>query len=188
MDIEIFESRRDGGGSESAGGATAEDGARGPRGRFRKGVSGNPSGQRAQRKRSGAPGDRLIGADEPTRALILAEAYRPVRLTRNGRIADEDEENLPVAQAIIRAMARKALAGNRLAQHHWTQIVREAEREQRAAQMVIYNALEREHYRRDPKASYDDDLIYDTTAGTVLVRGDDGDGPGRDQALGDGLS
>jgi len=184
MDIEIFESRRDGRGSESAGGATAEDGTRGPRGRFRKGVSGNPSGQRAKRKRSGAPGDRLIGADEPTRALILAEAYRPVRLTRNGRIADEDEEGLPVTQAIIRAMARKALAGNRLAQHHWTQIVREAEREQRAAQVVIYNALEREHYRRDPTASYEDDLVFDPTAGTVLVRGDEADGCGE----GDGLS
>ena len=176
MDIEISESRRDAHGSESAGGGASEDGTRGPRGRFRKGVSGNPSGQRAERKRSGAPGDRLIGADEPTRALILAEAYRPVRLTRNGRTADEDEEGLPVTQAIIRAMARKALSGNRLAQHHWTQIVREAEREQHAAQVVIYNALEREHYRRDPNASYDDDLVYDPTEGTVLVRGDDGDG------------
>ena len=174
MDIEIFESRRDGGG-ESAGDATAKDGTRGPRGRFRKGVSGNPSGQRAERKRRGAPGARRLGADAPTRALILAEAYRPVRLTRNGRTADEDEEGLPVTQAIIRAMARKALAGNRLAQHHWTQIVREAEREQRAAQVVIYNALEREHYRRDPTASYEDDLVFDPTVGTVLVRGDTGD-------------
>ena len=107
-----------------------------------------------------------------------------MRLTRNGRTADEDEEGLPVTQAIIRAMARKALAGNRLAQHHWTQIVREAEREQRAAQVVIYNALEREHYRRDPTASYEDDLVFDPTAGTVLVRGDEGDGCG----AGDGLS
>ena len=75
-------------------------------------------------------------------------------------------------QAIIRAMARAALSGNRLAQHRWTQIVREAEREQRAAQLVIFNALERNHYRRDPKASYDDDIVFDSTAGTVFVRGD----------------
>jgi hypothetical protein len=83
-----------------------------------------------------------------------------------------------VNQAIIRAMARAALSGSRLAQHRWTQIVREAEREQRAAQVVIYNALEREHYRRDPTASYEDEVILDTMVGTVLVRGDDGDGCG----------
>jgi hypothetical protein len=180
MDGDNGESGRDGSG-ESAGRAAAEGSGRGTRGRFRKGVSGNPAGRPGWGKRSGAPGDRLIGADEPTRALILAEAYRPARLTRNGRIADEDEEQLPVNQAIIRAMARAALSGSRLAQHRWTQIVREAEREQRAAQVVIYNALEREHYRRDPKASYEDDLVFDPTAGTVLVRGDDADGCGEDE-------
>eukprot|EP01035_Chromulina_nebulosa_P031547 gene31547-42060_t len=72
-----------------------------------------------------------------------------------------------------------------LAQHRWTKLVREAEREQRAAQAVIYNALEREHYRRNPKASYDDDLIFDTTDGSVVVRGDGDVGPSaRNKALG----
>lgn len=163
-----------GGGNRTGceGGATAEaaTGARGPRGRFLKGVSGNPSGKRAAPRRSGRRGDRLIGADEPTRALILAEAYRTVRLNRDGSIAEDGAEEMPLNQAIIRAMARSALSGSRLAQHRWTELVREAEREQRAAQVVIFNALEREHYRRDPKASYDDDIILDTTVGTVLVR------------------
>ena len=156
---------------ESRRNSSGDEGTRGPDGRFRKGASGNPAGRRAWRGRSGRPGDRLIGADEPTRSLILAEAYRTVRLNADGSIADVGMEEMPVNQAIIRAMARAALSGNRLAQHRWTQIVREAEREQHAAQVVIYNALEREPYRRDPKASYDDDLIYDTTEGTVLVRG-----------------
>ena len=160
-------------------GAAAEAAPRGPGGRFRKGASGNPNGRPTWPRRSGRRGDRLIGADEPTRTLILAEAYRTVRLNRDGSIAKddgeaEDEREMPLNQAIIRAMARSALSGNRLAQVRWTEIVREAEREQRAAQVVIYNALERDDYRRNPKASYDDDIILDTTVGTVLVREDGG--------------
>ena len=63
-----------------------------------------------------------------------------------------------------------------LEQQRWTRIVREAEREQRQAQALIYHALEREHCRRDPKASYADDIVYDGTSGDVLVR--DLDEPG----------
>ena len=173
MERDSVESRRDEhdrGDGGVAGGAAAETGARGADGRFRKGASGNPSGKRAVPRRSGRRGDRLIGADQPTRALILAEAYRTVRLNRDGSIVGDDEREMPLNQAIIRAMARAALSGSRMAQHRWTELVREAEREQRAAQVVIYNALEREDYRRNPKASYDDDIILDTTAGTVLVR------------------
>src|SRR3569623_1256440 len=153
MERDSVESRRDEhdrGDGGVAGGAAAETGARGADGRFRKGASGNPSGKRAVPRRSGRRGDRLIGADQPTRALILAEAYRTVRLNRDGSIVGD--------------------AAREMAQHRWTELVREAEREQRAAQVVIYNALEREDYRRNPKASYEDDIILDTTAGTVLVR------------------
>ncbi len=153
--------------------ANAAPGGRGSDGRFRKGASGNPTGRKNWRRRSGGPGDRLLGADEPTRAMILAEAYRIVRPQEDDSFADKDErDGMPAAQAVLRAMTRAALSGNRLAQHRWTKLVREAEREQRAAQAVIYNALEREHYRRNPKASYDDDLIFDTTDGSVVVRGD----------------
>jgi Tfp pilus assembly protein PilV len=67
-------------------------------------------------------------------------------------------------------MGQAALSGNRLAQHRWTRIVREAEREQRKAQTLIYNALERTHYRRNPQASYADDIIFDTTNGDTLIR------------------
>ena len=135
-------------------------------GAFARGASGNPAGRRAWRARSGRPGDRLIGADEPTRDVILAEAYRFVMVEEDGK-----KRAMPLTQAVMRAMAQAALSGNRLAQHRWTRIVREAEREQRKAQTLIYNALERAHYRRNPAASYADDIIFDTTAGTVLVRG-----------------
>ncbi|MEO9132246.1 MAG: hypothetical protein ABI240_13685 [Sphingomonas sp.] len=50
------------------------------------------------------------------------------------------------------------------------QIVRQAELEQHAAQVAIFNARERGGYRRNPFASYEDDIIV----GTVLVRGDEG--------------
>jgi len=130
-----------------------------------KGQSGNPAGRPPRPKPTGAPGDRLIGADERTRDMILAEAYRFVTVEEDGKRA-----TMPLNQAVLRAMGRSALNGNRLAQQRWTLIVREAEREQRLAQKLIYNALERVHYRRDPKASYADDLVYDTTSGNVLVR------------------
>lgn len=130
-----------------------------------KGQSGNPAGRPPRPKPTGAPGDRLIGADERTRDMILAEAYRFVTVEEEGK-----RTTMPLNQAVLRAMGRSALNGNRLAQQRWTLIVREAEREQRLAQKLIYNALERVHYRRDPKASYADDLVYDTTSGNVLVR------------------
>jgi len=130
-----------------------------------KGQSGNPAGRPPRPRATGAPGDRLIGADERTRDMILAEAYRFVTVEEEGK-----RTTMPLNQAVLRAMGRSALNGNRLAQQRWTLIVREAEREQRLAQTLIYNALERVHYRRDPKASYADDLVYDTTNGNVLVR------------------
>ncbi|MFA5963432.1 MAG: DUF5681 domain-containing protein [Sphingomonas sp.] len=132
---------------------------------WRKGQSGNPAGRPPRPKASGAPGDRLLGADEPTRDVILAEAYRFVMVEEDGK-----KRAMPLTQAVMRAMGQAALSGNRLAQHRWTRIVREAEREQRKAQTLIYNALERAHYRRNPAASYADDIIFDTTNGDTLIR------------------
>ena len=79
---------------------------------------------------------------------------------------------MPLNQAVWRAMGRAAVNGNRLAQYRFTQIVNEMEREQHAAQVVLYNALERDHNRRNPKASFEDDIVVDTMVGTVLVRGE----------------
>ncbi|CAN5362954.1 hypothetical protein BH10PSE14_BH10PSE14_29290 [soil metagenome] len=132
---------------------------------WRKGQSGNPAGRPPRPQASGAPGDRLIGADEPTRDVILAEAYRVVMVEEDGK-----KRAMPLTQAVMRAMGQAALSGNRLAQHRWTRIVIEAEREQRKAQTLIYNALERTHYRRNPAASFADDIVFDTTNGDTLIR------------------
>ena len=160
-------------GDDSGDGAGAVDALPGGRAKrteaterpWRKGQSGNPAGRPPRPKPSGAPGDRLIGADEPTSDVILAEAYRVVMVEEGGK-----KRAMPLTQAVMRAMGQAALSGNRLAQHRWTRIVREAEREQRKAQTLIYNALERAHYRRDPAASYADDIIFDTTNGDTLIR------------------
>ena len=87
--------------------------------RFRKGVSGNPAGRP---RATGAPGDRLPGATEPGRQMILAEAYRRVTV-------EEDWEALDLSthEAVLRAMATAARQGNQTAQHRWTQLVKAAE-------------------------------------------------------------
>jgi hypothetical protein len=132
---------------------------------WRKGQSGNPAGRPPRAKASGAPGDRLIGADEPTRSMILAEAYRTIDVTEGGATCE-----MQVNQAVFRVLTRAALSGNRVALHRWTRLVSEAEREQRAAQWLMYNAMERDDCRRNPKASYDDEIVFDTTNGDTLVR------------------
>ena len=99
--------------------------------------------------------------------MILEEAYRFVTIKEDGVPCE-----VPLSQAVWRAMGLAALGGNRLAQYRFTQIVREMEREQLTAQAAIYNALEREHYRRDPQASFDDDIIWDPTTGAAVVRGE----------------
>ncbi len=140
--------------------------------RFRKGQSGNPAGRPA--RATGAPGDRLPGAHEPTRAMILEEAYRQVT------VRDGDEEiTLSAHRAVFRSMAAAAMSGNQTAQHRWTKLVQAAEAQQKREQIALYNALERdgrEHDWDDEKgemtvcASYDDDIIVDSRSGTVVVR------------------
>ena len=144
--------------------------------RFRRGQSGNPAG-RPPRRGTGAPGDRLPGADEPTRAMILEEAYRPVTVT----VGDE-EITLSTHRAVFRAMAAAAMSGNQTAQHRWTQLVQTAEAQQKRTQIALYNALEREERERDWDAaeddenweavgpSYGDDIVVDSRSGIVVIR------------------
>ena len=147
--------------------------------RFRKGQSGNPAG-RPPRRGTGAPGDRLPGADEPTRAMILEEAYRPVT------VRDGDEEiTLSAHRAVFRSMAAAAMSGNQTAQHRWTKLVQAAEAQQKREQIALYNVLERddreyglevedeedeEDWVEPAGPSYDDDIIVDSRSGTIVVR------------------
>lgn len=139
------------------------EGRRGPGRPFAKGASGNPAGR--PRRATGAPGDRLPGSDQPTRAAILAEAYRRVTVTDG-----EDLVDLPANVAVLRALTEAALKGNQTAQRRWTAIVQEAENAQMRDQLALYNLMERAPYGREGEASYDDDILVDSRSGRVVIR------------------
>ena len=131
---------------------------------FTKGQSGNPAG-RPLRRATGAPGDRLPGSDQPTRAVILNEAYSLVTVGEG----DEAVE-MPANVAVFKALTIAALKGSQIAQRRWTRMVREAELEQKVDQAAIFHAMEHpSHYGR-VEASYGDDLIYDSFSQAVIVR------------------
>jgi len=138
--------------------------------RWQKGQSGNPRGPAPRlRPARGGPGDRLPGADEPMRAMILAEAYRTVTFSEG-----EVEYEMPAGQAVLRAMLINAVKGNRIAQWRFTQIVQEAERQQKVAQEALYNVFERPAFGTKAAVSREDDLIYDDRTREMVVRGGEG--------------
>jgi len=133
---------------------------------FAKGVSGNPAGRPRKRMRSGAPGDRLLGSDEPTRALILEEAYRLVTV-RDG----EGETMMTANRAMIRAMTEQALKGSPAAKRRWTAMVREAELEQKRFQIALYTLMERSPYPHQDEMTYEDEVVVGRTPEASMVRG-----------------
>ena len=140
---------------------------------FRKGQSGNPAGRP---RRSGAPGDRLRGADEPTRQMILDEAYRPVEVREGDTV-----HYLSMNQAVFRALGMAALSGNQRAQERWAAMVQAAEHEQKRAQLAIFNVIERQEKERAAKRRerlgtedrhdpYAEDILIDQRSGSVVIR------------------
>ncbi|MGH6616775.1 DUF5681 domain-containing protein [Sphingomonas sp.] len=141
---------------------------------FTKGQSGNPAGRPRFRGASGRKGDRLPGSDLPTRAMILEEAYR--RIT----VRDGDAEiELPAHRAVFRAMTMAAVAGSRLAQRQWTQLVQLAEEAQKREQVALFATLERDGaetrysgVRREyvPIGDFDDEILTGLQQGVSIVR------------------
>jgi hypothetical protein len=138
--------------------------------RFKPGQSGNPGGK-PRRAATGAPGDRLPGAHEPTKSMILAEAQRMVTV----RIGDEAVE-MPMNEAVFRALGEAALGGSRIAQRHWTRMVREAEAEQRRDQIAVHNAVEwpvgdrLDRTKRPITADYGDEIIVDRRTKVTVIK------------------
>ena len=139
---------------------------------FVKGQSGNPAGRPRKRFATGAPGDRLPGADRPTRSVILDEAYRLVSVQEGDEVF-----MIPAHRAVFRALTAKALKGSEMAQRRWTEMVQRAELEQMHDQLAIYNLMERPPLGRE-KGTYEDDILVDSRSGTVVIRavGDGEDG------------
>jgi Family of unknown function (DUF5681) len=106
--------------------------------RFKKGQTGNPLGRpRKARQASATRAQRtLLGSHEPTNQLILEEAYRLVKV-RDGDTVRE----MPVNQAVLRAMLQNALKGNRIAQRDFTMLLRTIEAEQKALQLEYFKEL-----------------------------------------------
>lgn len=141
---------------------------------FAKGQSGNPAGRPRFRGASGRKGDRLPGSDLPTRAMILEEAYRRIAV-RDG----DTEIELPANQAVFRAMTMAAVAGNRMAQRQWTQLVQLAEEAQKREQVALFATLERDGaearysgVRREyvPIGDFDDEILTGLQQGVSIVR------------------
>jgi hypothetical protein len=142
--------------------------------RFAKGKSGNPRGRPPKvRGGSGAPGDRLIGSDEPTRTMILEEAYRTITV-RDG----EDEIEMTANRAVFRAMMERALKGSRIAQRKWIEMVEAAEAQQKRDQHVLYNVLDlpkRKRVYREGRGfvldlKWSDEIVVDPHIGRTVVR------------------
>lgn len=149
--------------------------------RFAKGKSGNPRGRPRKTKPASLPvGGRLLGSNQPTDALILAEAYRTVKVREGDRVVD-----MPVNQAILRSLQQNALKGNRLAQVNYTSLLRSIEAGQREQQFEYFKALVL--YKEEAEAAiarskrqgiappdimpHPDDIYIDVRNGVAEVRG-----------------
>ncbi|QNA83494.1 hypothetical protein G4G27_05350 [Sphingomonas sp. So64.6b] len=141
---------------------------------FVKGQSGNPAGRPRFRGATGRKGDRLPGSDQPTRAVILEEAYRPVV------VKDGDREiEMPAHRAVFRALTEAAIGGNRMAQRQFTAIVQHAEAAQKQEQVALYETLERDGVGARYSStkgeyvqigSYDDEILSGLSGGVSIVR------------------
>ncbi len=89
--------------------------------RFRPGQSGNPRGRpRGARNRARVPGPH----EERLKSIILQEAYRPVSVKdAKGQV------NMPLAQAVVRAVGLNAVKGSQWAQRHFTELLSATERD-----------------------------------------------------------
>lgn len=102
-------------------------------GRFRKGQSGNPAG-----KRKGTT-NRPRPAGERLRALLLEEAYRPIKVS-----ADGVEVTMPLAQAVLRSLAEAAAKGEARAQAVFFKLVGASEVEATAMEEMLEETREPE--------------------------------------------
>lgn len=144
--------------------------------RFKPGQSGNPGG-----RPKGAKNKVPALNEERLKSIILEEAYRAIRINDGDR-----QIKVPMAQAIIRAVAVNAVKGQQRAQRLFTELLTTTERENKALNdewlevAITYKVeWERELDRRqrsgitglaDP-LPHPDHVIIDMNTGTVRLTG-----------------
>lgn len=98
--------------------------------RWTKGQSGNPRG-----RPKGAKGKhkKLLAWHEPTREMILEEAYAPLRLPTGEQIA--------MIKGVVRAVMKAALTGGMLAQRTILQVVSDAEARSAEAHRTLFETV-----------------------------------------------
>lgn len=144
--------------------------------RFKPGQSGNPKG-----RPKGAKNKRPALNDERLKSIILDEAYREITVRDGDR-----NVSVPMAQAIVRALAVNAAKGQHRAQRLFAEMLSSTERQNKAlADEWLRTAIEykveweRELQRREvlgitnlpQPLPHPDQVIIDMNAGTARVQG-----------------
>jgi hypothetical protein len=141
---------------------------------FKPGKSGNPRGRpKGALNKPGFSGERL-------KTIILEEAYRPIKVSEGGR-----QVTIPMAKAVMRALAVNAARGQLRSQQLFATLVSETERAKRATIEKTIEAVtdyklkwteELERRKRlgvtgpDPYI-HPDDMGIDVETGQILIRG-----------------
>jgi hypothetical protein len=143
--------------------------------RFGKGKSGNPKG-----RPRGTKNKPPALNEERLKDIIVAEAYRTIRLTANGRPV-----TLSIAEAVVRSIALAAAKGHQRSQRLFTEMLSSTERANKALHdewletAIEYKvSWEQELERRarfgivaTPPLPHPDDLVIDMNTGRVRIVG-----------------
>lgn len=144
--------------------------------RFKPGHSGNPRG-----RPKGAKNRAPALNEERLKSIILEEAYRAIRINDGDR-----QIKVPMAQAIVRAVAVNAVKGQQRAQRLFTEMLTTTERENRALHNEFLDAAltykvewERELERRQrlgithlpEPLPHPDHITLDLQTGTIRITG-----------------
>ncbi len=142
---------------------------------FKPGRSGNPKG-----RPKGARNKRPALNQERLKAIIIDEAYRTIKVSEGAR-----QITIPMAQAVIRALAVSAARGQLRAQQLFAELLSETERANKASSddwlktAIEYKCdWERELERRarlgltgPEPLPHPDDIVIDLRTGQVIIKG-----------------